>query len=558
MRHKNLVPTSISLLLSLYVSYKIYSNEYSHSLIFIWLLSILLIMIAFGVLNIIKKIHFSKRWIFLMVVLSLPIIVRVSNYNLNRIHGDDLITAYFSAQYDFDKINFFSVIPQERGDWVCQFPTVFFVIQKIFFTFFGENLLTIKLSVTPYIFIVSLMIFLIVKKILNEKTALISIIIYSFFAPSLYLETLGLHFISSTVMFLIFFYFLILSIKAEKIIYPLLTGIFGAFCYLFYTSSYIALPILAFSYFIQFITKRRFTISKYFLISILSFLITISPFITYAYKYDGYFSQRINQVSLLNGEWSGAKDRIKNGEHPLTIIKENLILSFKSLYTDGIGGHGGYSFGNFAFFDRFTLALFIIGTLSGLLLLFKYKKTEIALLYSIVIISFFTAIVLTIPPPAYHRFSIVFPFLVIIISFPFFIILSLRRINNLFKYSVILSVVLIYIMINQSYFLSSVMSEEYHEQLALSDFINQRFDKRNIYVAAFPAYAFEKIYYFTENKKAISIQSDYHINLIRRFNPNEKYLYIILFPDNFDDKFLQLDKKGELVKFSKTHSLFFN
>lgn len=546
-----------STLISFFVCLMIYLDMYNHYLVFLWLSSISILLIPSLLL---KKPTFklSRTTFVLTFVILSPLLVRILNYDLSRIHGDDLITAYFSARYDFSKINFFSMIPQEKGEWVSQFSTPFFVLQKFFFLIFGESLLTIKLSVLPYVFLVSLFVFLITKTILDEKVAIIAIVLYSFLGVSLYLETLGLHFIASTAMFLIFFYFLILSMKEEKIIYPLLTGIFCAFCYLFYASSYLALPFMVIVFLIQFIIKRKLYVMKSFVISLIGFFIVISPFLVYSYKFNNYFLQRFNQVSLLNGSWSGAKDRIKNGEEPLTIIKENLSISVKSLYNDGIGGHGGYSFGHLAFFDRFTIFLFIIGSLSGLFLLFKYKKTEIALIYFSIIIFFFTAIVLTIPPPAYHRFSIAFPFLAIVISLPFYLILSIKSFSIPFKYSLIGITILCYIIVNQNYFTKSVVSENYHEALKLANYINQSFDSGNLYIASFPGYAFEKIYYFTKNKKAISIQTDYHNNLLAKFNPNEKYLYVILFPDEFDKKFLAADKNGRIVRFSKSYSIFFN
>lgn len=528
---------------------------YNHYLVFLWLSSISILLISSLPL---KKPTFklSKKTFVLAFVILSPLLVRILNYDLSRIHGDDLISSYFSANYNFGAVNFFSMMPQDRGEWVSQFPTIYFAFQKLFFVLFGENILTVKLSVVPYIFIVSLMIFLIIKKIFNIKTAIIAIIIYSFFAPSLYLETLGLHFISSTAMFLIFFYFLILSMNEKKIIYPLLTGVFCAFCYLFYTSSYIALPILIFIYFIQFTTQRRLTILKNFLLSILSFLIIISPFITYAYKYNNYFDQRINQVSLLNGEWSGAKDRIKNGENPLTTIKENLLLSFKSLYVGGIGGHGGYNFGNLAFLERFTLLLFII----GLLAVFKMivKKMELFFVVVVIVLSYITGVIFTIPPPAYHRFSLAFPFIVVVISAFFYYILSLNKMPKALKLVIVTIALLVYSINNQTYFLKSTETEKNNTNIRLAQYINTNFPNRNIYIASFPYFAFEKILYFIRKDKSKNVLTDYHANLLARFDKDEKYVYVIIFPEVFNAQFKVKDANGKIINFSQTYSLFVN
>lgn len=561
MKNKQVLLLSAAILLSVFVNIQLYRDVYTHSLIILWLCSLLLIIFSsFSFpLGILKKNLFSWKKLIIFLVIILPVLARILNYVPTRIHGDDLLTAYFSAHYDFGAINFFSMIPQVRTDWVSQFPTIYFAFQKLFFMLLGESVLTVKLSAVPYIFIVSLMIFLIVRRIFSVKTAIISIIIYSFFSPSLYLETLGLHFISSTAMFLIFFYFLILSMKEKKIIYPLLTGVFCAFSYLFYTSSYIALPVLILIYFILFIMQKRLIIFRNFLLSILSFLIIISPFITYAYKHTNYFSQRIKQVSLLNGEWSGAKDRIRQGESPIKIVSENLTLSLKSLYTNGIGGHGGYDFNHLAFFNQISLLLFLMGTLAETIAAIKQKRVEIFYIFGIIVLSFFTSMVFTIPPPAYHRFSIAFPFLVIIMTLPFNALIEATRIPIKLRLFLVLIGLSIYFVSNQLYFAKA--SGEKHggkDSLRLAQYIQEKFPGRNIYVASFPNFAFEKILYFEIKDKSKNVRTKYHANLLAGFNKDEKYVYVITLPNIFNSQFKSKDANGNIINYSQDYSLFVN
>lgn len=557
----------LSITISLFINLKVFHDAYSPTLICLWLLStILMVTSVIPNLPLLKQLQprkrsvkITKKVILFIFIIILPSLVRIANYNLGRNHiliADDLITAYFSATHNFLKINFFSGVPVEKVHWVAQFPTPFFVLQKIFFLAFGENLLTIKLSVLPYVFIVSLMLFLIVKEIFNKKTAAISVILYSFFTISLYFETLGLHFISSTAIFIIFFYLLLLNLRQNTPFYSALVGISCGFCYLFYTTSYIAFPFLILFFSIQLIKIRRFSIVKNFLITMVAFLIVLSPFLTYAYKFDNYFNSRIKQVSLLTGEWSEEKNRIKSGENAYLIIKGNLLKSIKSLYRNEIGGHGGYNFGRLAFFDRFSLYLFILGCLIGIILLFK--KVEMFFIFLVIIISFITGIALTIPPPAYHRFSLAFPFIALIFSLPFYVLLSIKKIPSSIKILAVFILFAIYVFNNQSYFLHSIKDKEKSENLQLARYINQKFPNRNIYVASFPGFAFEKSYYFSPNKRARTIQTDYHNNILKKFNPNEKYVYVIIFPEEFNEKFKKLDGKGTLIQFSENYSLFVN
>ena len=53
-------------------------------------------------------------------------------------------------------------------------------------------------------------------------------------------------------------------------------------------------------------------------------------------------------------------------------------------------------------------------------------------------------------------------------------------------------------------------------------------------------------------------QTNYHDNLLKTFRRNEKYVYLIVFPAEFDEKFQQADPCGRLFHFSKRWSVFAN
>lgn len=496
----------------------------------------------------------------LILIILLPIIVRIANYSPNRIHGDDTISAFFSSNYNFRKDNFFAPVPINKAEWVCQFPSLYFVLQKIFFIFSGESLLTIKLSILPYVGIVSLMIFLISKKFFDTKTAAVGVILYSFFPASLYLETLGLHFISSTAVFLIFFYFLIIGSENNSFYNSILIGVSCAFCYFFYSSSYIALPIMFLFFFAQFFKKNNLKKNIANLtISIIGFIIVVSPFLINMYKEKNfYLAGRIKQVSIINGEWSGTKERIKNGESINKIVVDNFVLSFNSLYKNGIGGHGGYTFGHLALFDKFSILLIFAGLLSCLFLIFLKKKTELLFVLAIILMAFVSGMVLTIPPPPFHRFSIAFPFFVIIESSIFFILFKEIKISETIKYALTVFVLIVYSINNQNYFEKSIKDEKENMDVKISLFIKEKYPSRKVMIASFPGYALEKIMYFVINNKGMKtlIATDYHQNFIDKFDRNENYLYVLIFPDVFDSKFKELDKKGKLINFSNNYSIF--
>jgi hypothetical protein len=400
------------------------------------------------------------------------------NYYPNRIHMDDLITAFFSANTDFTKINFFSGIPQERAQWVSQFPTLFFVLQRIFLIFAGNSIFSTKLSVIPYILFLSYFLFLIVKYIFNTKTALISLVLYSFLPISIYLETLGLHFISSTAIFICFFYLSMINLKKNELILSVLSGIACSFCYLFYITSFIAFPFMILFNIFQIIRNNKIQAIKNFIFSLITFLIVLSPYLTYAGKYNNYFFSRIDQVSYFTGSWSDIPTRLKKGENILPKFKENILINMKSFYLDGIGGHGGYNYNHLALFNRSSIILVVIGLIIGII--FIFKKVEI-LFVILTLTASFSTLIISIPPPAYHRLALSFPFIVIIMSIPLYLLLQIHYVHKYIRYFIIICLLFMYIYNNQIYFMRSIINEKDNSAIKLAAYINDNYPDRNIY-----------------------------------------------------------------------------
>ncbi len=549
----------LSIIITLCISFAVSTGKYSPVLIYWWILSI--VILPLGVLTGKKNAlklpsgFVNKKYLLIFLIILLPSIVRIVNFNLNRIHGDDMLTAYFSATENFSKIIFFSGIPSDKTQWQSQFPAPFFALQKFFFLIFGENLLTVKLSVIPYILIVSAALFYIAGKSIPKKIALIAVILYGFLAISLYFDTLGLIFISGTAIYCLFIAALIYGIGKRNDFSSVLTGISCGFCYLFYMTSFIALPVMAIVYFFQFLKYKKSTVIKNFAWALIGFLVVLGPFLTYAFRFDNYFTSRTNQVSLLTGSWSGARERIQKGESPLIPLKENALNTLKSFYQNDIGGAGGFDFAHQAIFDKFTLILFILGLLIGSTMLFN--NLIIFVLFLTIFLSLAT-VILAVPPPGYHRLTLAFPFISVICALPFATLFKLTKNFKILGYGLIIIFLLIYCFNNEKYFLKSVEKESYNESVMISDYINKNFPGRHIYVAAYPGFGFDKVYYFSQGKNAKSITTGYHDGFITTFNPNEKYVYAIIFPEDFNDKFQQLDPNGKIINISKGYSLFAN
>jgi hypothetical protein len=493
----------------------------------------------------------------LLLAAALPVLVRVANLDPDRMHTDEFISSYFSATQDFAHSNFFGPIPKWY-EWQAQFPSPYFFLQRVFFTLFGTTTLTLRLSVQIYVAIVSIMLFLIVREILDQTSALIAVLLYSFLAISLWLETLGLHFISSTAIFTVFFYLALREYRSGEMFHAALAGIACGLCYLTYYSSYLAFPMLLVFCAVHWLRTRSWLVPKNFAIALAGMLLVLAPFVAFGLRSGNYVWKRTNQVSLLTGEWSRYRDEIASGlRTPLSAIAENLVICLRSFVQDGYGGHGGYDFGHLAFFDRFTLVLFAAGVLAGLVLLFR--KSEILFVFLAIGASFLTGMVLTIPPPAYHRFSIAFPFLVILMTLPLSLLLRLRPLPMSVRYALAGGLLLVFACVNERHFMEALIHDQPPDELRLSELLNQKFLGRNVYVAAFDSYSFQKIFYFRDRwRKTRHVETGFHANLLKKFNKGEKYVYVIILAEPFREAFADADPGGRWARFSNSYTLFWN
>jgi hypothetical protein len=201
--------------------------------------------------------------------------------------------------------------------------------------------------------------------------------------------------------------------------------------------------------------------------------------------------------------------------------------------------------------------MFISGFVLSLYYIFRKYNYGLFWVLIITIASFFIGVVLTIPPPAFHRFSLAFPFIIIILSLPFYAIME-SKINVIIKYLFLALIIIVYCSANLSYFSQQTKNEHNNESIKLGELIRDKYPARKLYIASFPGFNFEKIFYFVEKEDSRKIITDYHRNLLENFNPQEKYVYVIIFPETFNLEFQKMDKQGKIINFSNNFSLFIN
>jgi hypothetical protein len=444
----------------------------------------------------------------------------------------------------------------ERWEWQGQFPKPFFFLQRLFFDLFGRSTSSLRLSVQLYVAIVSVMLFLIVREILDSKSALVAVLLYSFFAPSVYLETLGFFFVSSTAIFTVFFYFALREYKTGEMLHAAMAGITCGFCYLTYYSSYLALPMLVAFFALHWLRERSVRVMQNFAIALGGIFVVIAPFAAALVRSGDYASRRVTDTSLLWGHLSPYREALARGEvGPLAVLRDNLSLSLGFFARDGVGGGGGFDFGRFALLDRFSLVLFCAGVLIALA--FVTRATAV-LLVLLTLAASVGMVALTMPPPTIHRFGIAFPFLVILMTLPFSLLLRLPKLPSSVRHALAAGLVLVFVGINQRRFTEAVFLDQPADDLRLAELLNQRYGGRNLYVAAFPAFGFQKIFYFRDKWKGRRVESDFHAKLLARLDPNEKYVYVVTLADFFRKRFEQADPNGRFVRFSTGYSLFAN
>ena len=162
-----------------------------------------------------------------------------------------------------------------------------------------------------------------------------------------------------------------------------------------------------------------------------------------------YFLQRVGQVSSLSG--SAISQQPPSGlvvgwDTPLGLLLANL----RALYVPGAGGIGGYAFGGLSFFSPLALALFVLGLATALYrgargLLLQYLSPaagrpseaaasaasvrDRAYLYVVgaLVAAFVSGMVLTVPPGALHRISVVYPLIGLTMAVGLYVPLDLAR-----------------------------------------------------------------------------------------------------------------------------------
>jgi hypothetical protein len=322
-------------------------------------------------------------------------------------HQDEFITAYTSWTLPtLSQIDWFGAYPQV---WVSQFPILFHILQKPWLILMGPTVEAIRLSVLPYAMGIISVLYLFARLFGSKLFALLTTGLFIFFAPHLYLESTGLHFVSSSFFFLLAVASWCAFIKLKHDAFALTAGI-GASCGLLtYTSSYSTLPTIIGSAFVIWVwTKHPGHLLPGLKKAVAMAIIILAPFVTHALLINNFFTQRIDQVSVLWGSWSDTTGTTMPWH---SLVWNQTLTAFQALTQDHIGGAGGYHFGGRGLMDLFTAVMLCIGILTSIWRGFVKRDPLHIVCIIAFVLPFLSGFILTIHPPPFHRISLLYPFM---------------------------------------------------------------------------------------------------------------------------------------------------
>lgn len=532
---KNIFLKSSAILLIIISLALIYRHVVSQSvsliILFAWFISLTLSI--YLIRESIKIDPPPKQSLLVISILALLTIISLSFFALNKFHFhyDEYITAYISYFLpSLEKINWFGVVPA-KGEWITQFPLLFHLLQKIFFLF-GPKKILIFVSTLPYTLGTVIVVYLLTKDFLVKKLAFLTAASFIFFAPQLYLGSLGLHFHSSSFFFLFSLYTFLKLRQTHNFFYSLVLGLSMAASYLTYTASYITTPLIFLLMLFSLREKNYHLSLRLYWKSWLIFLIFIFPFLVYAIRVNPFFLQRINQINIFTGSWRSSEQVFSNLSSLLKIIVKNLSTSLKSLFTPNLSGAGEYWFGRQALFEPIGLILFLIGaSFLSYKTMRKFSLPSLAILLSL-ITTFILAMVFTLPPAPFHRWSLAFPLLGLLIGQGLDVItLILKRIG--IRNTAIISAALftLYLISNFKHTQTMIKKDAQlnsNDIICVTNYITKNFPQRTpLFIVAFPFNAFGKELFF-RLKNSYPTETNYLENLSL---PKENALLIVHRPD---------------------------
>ena len=471
----------------------------------------------------VPKAKSPHHWIDLVAVVFFTFIqlllLRYFSSIPTHFHQDEFITAYASVTLPyFTEINWFSGYPV---NWVARFPILFHILQWPFL-FFNTTVDAVRISIWPYLIATNIFTYLLAKTLWSRNFAVIALATQCVMAPTLYLFSMGLHFASSMCFYMGSLYFFTKLNESENRFIEFFLGVFVAFSYLTYTSSYVTAPVVIGYTLIYVLTTHKWNVALKLSRALLMTTLVLFPFLVYSLSIQNYFTERASQVNALWGSWSDSAKFLEQGNSPVQIILSQIGSATLSIIQPGVGGAGGYWFGKLALLDQITFVFFVLGIGLSIYKIARHKEFVLLLILFAFLIPFFVVFTLTSHPPNFQRLSVSYPIMAIIISLPIYTTFEFfnKKFMNV-HYVLILLILLMLTFTNLKHAekMISKDSEMYPQNTrVIGEFINNQIPKKEtIRIAAFESFHVgQELTFRTHNN--YSIETNDAKNIIPFYN----------------------------------------
>jgi hypothetical protein len=495
-------------------------------------------------------------WVGGGLLLCVPVFVRVANVSLAFTHPDEFALAWFSRQYSFTTTNFFGPIPPEPV-WTFQSPSLYFVVQKLALAMIGTGPLDVKLSTLPWVLLTAGALFLAARALFRTTVAVLSVAVYAFLAPSVYAESFGLRNTMSTALLLAFFLCALHNYRMPTLGSAVATGVACSLCYLTYPSSYSAAPLIVLFAALSCFYAPVGRVAKSLAISLGTVVIVLLPFMVGAAKSNDFFLQRISQTVPMVGKLLGRDVAQEDVSRSRSQLGANWVANCTYFWRNDVGGAAGFEFGRRALLDPVSVGFLVVGALLAPAMVRRRRELVLVALFvavSIIGLGFAN------PPPQVTRLENLFPFVAMLIALPIAGTLRLRSSPTWLRIGLAIALLAVVIGCNLGHLRAAQARDtnpgrEDYEDIKVAIFLKEHFPGKEIRVTAFGGFHLEYTLRFFLPRSPIV--TNYHDQFLQAFDRGVDCVYVILFPEEFDEKFRRADPEGELItNVSRKYSIF--
>lgn len=308
--------------------------------------------------------NFLKKNIWLILILIMAFFLRcwhLADIPAN-LYGDEFTQALAARAFLEGK----GGSPFSTG-WYS-LPTLYFFLGSFFLRFLGNGVFAWRFFSVLAGMLTVLMLYLFGKEFFNKKVGLIAAALLSFFHAHIFFSRIGSNQIFDGLFHLLVYYFLLLGIKKEKIVYFVLAGAFLGLSQYFYFGTKI-ISVISLAVFIPWVLLfffRKKTKSLFFLLCFLaSAFIVFFPLFRHYQRHPQEYLSRINQVNALKLKFDSRKEKTD-------FFVKNLNLTFLAFWNKGTTQWYPTSY---PLVNKIELVFLIIGLLSLFISALKPQNT---------------------------------------------------------------------------------------------------------------------------------------------------------------------------------------